>query len=482
MSAVAYCRPAGPLEVTPPPTELAVSPTPAGWSVDQVHSFYREYNRHMLHDLVAHEAMPGHALQLAHSNRYRGTTPVRAVWWSGSFVEGWAVYGEELMADHGYRSAVSPAAGAALRMQQLKMQLRMIINAIMDVRYHLGDLDEAQAMALMVGRGFQEDGEAAGKWRRVQLTADPAVDLLRRLLRGSRLATGSAAGAPRMDRAAAARHRSRLGISPGSASAGAARTVMAFLDSTPPVAFAHRGFAPDGAENSMAAFENAVRLGYRYLETDVRVTADGVALAFHDAALDRVTDRRGRVAGLPWRVVQQARIAGTEPIPLLVDVLTAWPDVCINLDVKAEHSIGPTIDAIRRTRTIDRVCVGAFSDARVGAVRDALGPQLCTALGPREAIRLRAAAMVGRLPVRQIRGACAQVPAALGRARLVDGHFLAAAHRLGLPVHVWTVNDATEMGQLLDLGVDGVMTDRADVLREVLTQRGQWLAGPPRDG
>ena len=169
--AVAYCRPAGPLEVIPPPTELAVSPTPAGWSVDQVRSFYREYNRHMLHDLVAHEAMPGHALQLAHSNRYRGSTPVRAVWWSGSFVEGWAVYGEELMADHEYRSDVSPGAGAALRMQQLKMQLRMIINAILDVRYHTGDLDEAQAMALMVERGFQEEGEAAGKWRRVQLTA-----------------------------------------------------------------------------------------------------------------------------------------------------------------------------------------------------------------------------------------------------------------------------------------------------------------------
>ncbi|HVD89204.1 MAG TPA: DUF885 family protein, partial [Jatrophihabitantaceae bacterium] len=169
--AVAYCRPARPLEVTPPPTELAVSPTPAGWSVDQVRSFYREYNRHMLHDLVAHEAMPGHALQLAHSNRYRGSTPVRAVWWSGSFVEGWAVYGEELMADHEYRSDVSPGAGAALRMQQLKMQLRMIINAILDVRYHTGDLDEAQAMALMVERGFQEEGEAAGKWRRVQLTA-----------------------------------------------------------------------------------------------------------------------------------------------------------------------------------------------------------------------------------------------------------------------------------------------------------------------
>jgi glycerophosphoryl diester phosphodiesterase len=257
---------------------------------------------------------------------------------------------------------------------------------------------------------------------------------------------------------------------------------MPFLNSNTPIAFAHRGFAPDGAENSMSAFENAVRLGYRYLETDVRVTADGIALAFHDAALDRVTDRRGRVAGLPWREVQQARIAGTEPIPLLVDVLTAWPDIYVNLDVKAEHSIGPTIEAIRRTRTIERVCIGAFSDARVAAVRAALGPRLCTSLGPREAIRLRAAALLGRRPLRPVHGSCAQVPAAVGRARLVDGHFLAAAHQLGLPVHVWTVNNAMEMARLLDLGVDGVMTDRADVLRDVLTQRGQWFPTHRHEG
>lgn len=169
--AVAYCRPGGPLETDPPATEFAVSPTPAGWSVEQVRSFYREYNVHMLHELTVHEAMPGHALQLAHSNRHRGSTPVRAVWWSGSFVEGWAVYAEELMADRGYRSDVSSDAAAAVRMQQLKMQLRMIINTIMDIRYHVGDLDEAAAMALMLECGFQERGEASGKWRRVQLTA-----------------------------------------------------------------------------------------------------------------------------------------------------------------------------------------------------------------------------------------------------------------------------------------------------------------------
>jgi uncharacterized protein (DUF885 family) len=125
----------------------------------------------MLHNLTVHEAMPGHALQLAHSNRYRGSTPVRAVWWSGSFVEGWAVYSEELMVEAGYRRDVGPAAASALRLQQLKMQLRSIINSIMDIRFHAHDLDESGAMALMVDRGFQEPGEAVGKWRRVQLTA-----------------------------------------------------------------------------------------------------------------------------------------------------------------------------------------------------------------------------------------------------------------------------------------------------------------------
>jgi uncharacterized protein (DUF885 family) len=169
--AVAYCRPNGPLETADIPTDVAVSPTPADWPAEQVASFYREYNLHMLQDLTVHEAMPGHALQLMHSNRHRADTPIRRVWPSGSFVEGWAVYAEELMADHDYRGAVSPHAAAALRMQQLKMQLRMTINAILDIRFHCDDLDEAAAHDLMRRRGFQEQGEADGKWRRVQLTS-----------------------------------------------------------------------------------------------------------------------------------------------------------------------------------------------------------------------------------------------------------------------------------------------------------------------
>jgi uncharacterized protein (DUF885 family) len=166
--AVAYCDPPGPLEAAPLPTFIAVSPTPQGWPAERVASFYREYNRHMVHNLMVHEAMPGHYLQLQHSRRFAGATRLRAALWSGSFVEGWAVYAEELMVGHGYPGEGGPAA---LRMQQLKMQLRMVINAILDVRVHAHGMTEEQAMALMTGPGFQEEGEAAGKWRRALLTS-----------------------------------------------------------------------------------------------------------------------------------------------------------------------------------------------------------------------------------------------------------------------------------------------------------------------
>jgi uncharacterized protein (DUF885 family) len=189
--AVAYCDPPGPLEPVPGATFIAVSPTPKDWTAERVASFYREYNRHMVHNLMVHEAMPGHYLQLAHSRRFTGATVLRAALWSGPFVEGWAVYAEELMTRHEYPGEGDPAA---VRMQQLKMQLRMVINAILDARVHAHGMTESEAMSLMTARGFQEDGEASGKWRRALLTsaqlstyyvgytevADLAADLRRR--------------------------------------------------------------------------------------------------------------------------------------------------------------------------------------------------------------------------------------------------------------------------------------------------------------
>jgi uncharacterized protein (DUF885 family) len=167
--AVAYCDSPGPLEPAPLPTFIAVSPTPADWTPQRVASFYREYNRHMVHNLMVHEAMPGHYLQLQHSRRFAGSrTAIRAALRSGSFVEGWAVYAERIMAEQGYRGDGDPRA---VRMQQLKMQLRTIINAILDARVHGHGMTEAEAMALMTERGHQEEGEAAGKWRRALLTS-----------------------------------------------------------------------------------------------------------------------------------------------------------------------------------------------------------------------------------------------------------------------------------------------------------------------
>ncbi|MEU8815080.1 DUF885 domain-containing protein [Actinoplanes sp. NPDC048796] len=162
--AVAYCDPPGPLETAEVPTFYCISPAPADWPAERVESFYREYNDHMIRDLTVHEAMPGHFLQLAHARRFRAATRVRSMGWSGPFVEGWAVYAEEVMADLGF-------GGLPVRLQQLKMQLRMSLNAIIDQLVHCEELPESEAMALMTGPGFQEEGEAAGKWRRALLTS-----------------------------------------------------------------------------------------------------------------------------------------------------------------------------------------------------------------------------------------------------------------------------------------------------------------------
>lgn len=156
--AIAYCDSPGALEPRGE-TYFAVSPTPTDWSEERRESFFREYNDYMLHDLAIHEAMPGHYLQLAHANAFRAPTLVRAVFASGTFIEGWAVYAERVMADAGF-------GGPEVKMQQLKMRLRAIINAILDNRVHTAGMSEQQALALMMERGFQEEGEAVGKWRR----------------------------------------------------------------------------------------------------------------------------------------------------------------------------------------------------------------------------------------------------------------------------------------------------------------------------
>jgi glycerophosphoryl diester phosphodiesterase len=249
---------------------------------------------------------------------------------------------------------------------------------------------------------------------------------------------------------------------------------FAFLDWPAPIPFAHRGGASEAPENTMPAFEHAVRLGYRYIETDVHVTADGVLLAFHDDVLDRVTDGHGRIDALPWSVVQRAKVDGREPVPLLEDILGTFPDIRVNIDPKHDGAVEALVEVLQRCDAVGRVCIGAFSDRRLGRVRSLLGPSVCTSLGPRGIAKLRGASF--GVPTRRTPVPCAQVPTNVRGVTLVDHRFVNAAHARGIKIHVWTIDDRDEMTRLLDLGVDGIMTDRPAILREVLESRGEWVS------
>ena len=245
--------------------------------------------------------------------------------------------------------------------------------------------------------------------------------------------------------------------------------VPAYLDWPHPIPFAHRGGASDAPENTMQAFDYAVKLGYRYIETDVQVTADGVLMAFHDSNLKRTCGIDRRIGDMTFKEVSTARVDGLAPIPKLEDLIGEWPDVRVNIDCKADAAVPALASAIKRTNSIDRVCVTAFDDRRVHKVRSMVGPSLCTALGPAGVALLRIGAPFKTLCT------AAQVPVKQGPLTIVNERFISRAHSRGLKVHVWTIDDPSEMNHLLDIGVDGLMTDRPMVLRDVLTQRKAWV-------
>jgi glycerophosphoryl diester phosphodiesterase len=247
-----------------------------------------------------------------------------------------------------------------------------------------------------------------------------------------------------------------------------------YLDHPGPIPFAHRGGAADGLENTEHQFRRAVEAGYRYLETDVHTTADGRLVAFHDATLDRVTDGAGRIADLPWKDVSQARVAGREPVPLFEELLETFPQVRWNVDLKAESSLHPFLALMERTRAWDRVCAGSFSEARVVRAQRLAGPRLATSYGTRGVLNLRLRSW-GVPAALRASAVAAQVPEAQSGIQVVDHRFVRAAHARGLQVHVWTVNDPDRMHRLLDLGVDGIMTDHIDTLRKVMEERGVWV-------
>jgi glycerophosphoryl diester phosphodiesterase len=258
------------------------------------------------------------------------------------------------------------------------------------------------------------------------------------------------------------------------------RTGFAFLDDADGVlAFAHRGGAYhpeiEGLENTLAAFAHAVALGYRYLETDVHVTRDGVLLAFHDTVLDRVTDQQGAIAELTFEQVRRAKVGGREHVPTLAELLDAFPGARFNIDLKADGTEGPLAALVEEKAAHERVLVGSFSTGRLRRFRARVGRRVPTSATPVEValFRFSPSARLADLLTRG-RVAAFQLPRRRSGITLVTAGFVRKVHRARKHLHVWTVDDPDEMRELLDLGVDGLFTDRTDLLRDVLTERGQW--------
>lgn len=243
------------------------------------------------------------------------------------------------------------------------------------------------------------------------------------------------------------------------------------------LAFAHRGGAyhpeVEGLENTLAAFRHAAALGYEYLETDVHVTSDGVLLAFHDAVLDRVTDREGEIARTTYAEVRGALVGGREAVPTLAELFDAFPDARFNIDLKSESAVAALADFVRERDAWDRVLVGSFSGRRTARFRRLTGGRVPTSATPAEIAAFRLLPS-GRLAGLFTRCAALQVPHRRGRLVVATAGLVRRAHASGRHVHVWTIDDPDEMELLLDRGVDGIFTDRTDILRAVLTRRGQW--------
>jgi glycerophosphoryl diester phosphodiesterase len=238
-------------------------------------------------------------------------------------------------------------------------------------------------------------------------------------------------------------------------------------------AIAHRGGAGLAPENTMAAFRASYDLGVRYLETDVRVTADGVPLAFHDATVDRMTCGVGKVAERDHATIRLLDVGG-QPIPRIEDVLEEFPDARLVIDLKEPGAVGPLLATLRRTGATDRVCFAGAWDRLMATARELAGRQVVTTLGWESTTRLVLAARSGlRLPTLPP-AEFVHVPQRLGRVTVFGQRLMSMAHDLGLKVIVWTIDDPFHIGALLDAGADGVITDRPDILRAVLQQRGRW--------
>lgn len=252
-----------------------------------------------------------------------------------------------------------------------------------------------------------------------------------------------------------------------------------------PLVFAHRGGGDEAAENSSAAFDRMRALGVRHIETDVHCTRDGYVVIHHDDTVDRTYDGSGKISDLTWGELQTFRNEAGQRMQLLSEVLDNYPEFWLNIDAKSDDVVDPLLQLLDRMEAFDRVMLASFSEKRLTKIRRQVRGRVSTSLGMSAVLRLVAAAQSAtapgswRIPGPNVGVRAVQVPHYYGPIPVVTKRFIAAAHHLGLAVHVWTINDPDEMNDLIDLGVDGLITDRPSLAKEILLQRGLWQELPP---
>ncbi|QPK80722.1 glycerophosphodiester phosphodiesterase [Schaalia sp. ZJ405] len=250
------------------------------------------------------------------------------------------------------------------------------------------------------------------------------------------------------------------------------------------IILAHRGGGDEAPENTITAFRHTRSLGLRHIETDAHLTADGVVVLNHDPTVDRCYDGSGLISQMTWHELSQLRNEAGEQMPLLGETLEAFPDMYFNIDAKVSGVEGPMVDVIEEHGATGRVLVASFSERRLRRVRERTRMGIATSLGTQGVVRLVAAAQTGTSPsswgVPGLRHgvAAVQVPTTSSCVRVVDRRFVAAAHTAGLAVHVWTIDDLDEVVDLMELGVDGIITNRPRAVRDLLVERGLWFEPP----
>ena len=238
------------------------------------------------------------------------------------------------------------------------------------------------------------------------------------------------------------------------------------------LAFAHRGGNEFAPENSFRAFKSAVDIGYKYLETDVHLTKDGFLIAFHDDTLDRVTDKSGLIRDLTLSEVKKAKIAGTDEIPLLSELLNSFTDCFFNIDCKVDETVQPLINLINNKDFINRVCIGSFSQKRIIFIRKSLGKDVKTSMGPAEVIlsKFLSYTSLGY----NFKSSYTSIPIRRYGINLLEERNIKYLKSNNQKVIAWTINDEDQMKMLINIGIDGIMTDNLTLLKKVLIEESLW--------